>query len=87
MKSYYVGYEFGLDELKDVSKWCNRDGSCHVEETSAGSLIIVENHSAADSEEPIFDSEPSLEDRIKELEAQNEFLKECLIEIGNIIYA
>lgn len=39
------------------------------------------------SEDDFHPDKKSSEDRIKELESQNEMLTECIIEMANIIYA
>lgn len=52
-------------------------------EMTAEEIAEFEEHMQAELHEP----DPSLEERLAELEAQNQMLTQCLLEMSQIVYA
>ena len=81
-----TGYRFNLCQSNYLEKPIVDDRGIYQYKLVDGKPVErTQGEMDADWHEPEY--EPNNEDRIAELEAQNEMLLECLLEISEIIYA
>lgn len=88
MEEYYIGYVFDGIYPPKAARWCNENGTCHIEKNNEGKYEIVENVDREEPEHLFNDNAPSIPElnkKIEELAKQNEMLTDRLLELSDMI--